>query len=252
MELALALGLAPQMTAQHLLMSLLLTAALGLLALWLGAVSRSGFAGGLVVGSWIAFFGGLGAFLVLVGFFVLGTGATRLGYTRKHAAGLAQEGGGRRGSRHALANCGAGVLAATFIPFAAPVVAGIFLVSAFATAASDTLGSEIGQLLGRRPRDPLTLRPVPAGSEGAISLEGTVAGIAGSLLLALLGWAVGLYGVAWLWLPVAGAFVGTTVESLVGARWGKDGRLGNEAMNFLNTVVGGLVGAGLYLLFGAA
>lgn len=245
-----AWSLSPVLDLPHLLGALVVSALLGGLALWRGAVSRSGFAGGVAVGSWIAWFGGLASFLVLVGFFVLGTGATKLGYRRKAARGLAQEDAGRRGSKHALANCGTGLLAATVLPFAAPVAAGLALASAFATAASDTLGSEVGQLLGRRTVDPLTFRPVPAGTEGAVSLEGTLAGVLGSAALAALGAAAGLFPWDWGWVPVVAAFAGTTAESLVGARWGKDGRLGNEAMNFLNTVVGALVGVGVYLVVG--
>src|ERR1051326_5402891 len=50
-------------------------------------------------------------------------------------------------------------------------------VASLATAAADTAGSEIGQLLGRTTFLPLSFRRVERGTEGAISLEGTLAGI---------------------------------------------------------------------------
>src|SRR6185503_7894139 len=100
---------------------------------------------------------------LLLAFFVIGSAATKLGYRRKEAARLAQENKGRRGARHALANAGV------------------------ATAAADTSSSEIGQLLGRRTYLPTNFKPVPRGTEGAVSLEGTLAGILASLVIASLG-----------------------------------------------------------------
>lgn len=212
-----------------------------------GSVSRSGFAGGVVIGTLLFGFGGLGAFLALVGFFVVGTAATKLGWSHKSASGLAQEDEGRRGARHALANCGTGLALALAMPFVDDPVLGVGLVAAFATAVSDTLGSEIGQLYGRTPYLPTSFRRVPPGTEGAVSLEGTLAGVGGSLLLGAVGWVSGLFGPLGAVCVAVGAFVGTTVESYVGAIWGQDARIGNEAMNFLNTVVGALVAGLLFL-----
>ena len=114
---------------------------------------------------------------------------------------------------------------------------------AFATAAADTASSEIGQLLGRRTYLVTTFRPVPRGTEGAVSLEGTLAGIFASLVIAALGAALGLF--SWKGVPVVvfAAFVGTTFESVVGAALEKRQLLDNEALNFLNTLVGALVAA---------
>ena len=127
---------------------------------------------------------------------------------------------------------------------------GFGIAAAFATAVSDTLGSEVGQLYGRTPFLPTTWRRVPAGTEGAISLEGTLAGIAGSLVLGAIGWGFGLYGPTGLAIVALGAFVGTLVESYVGAIWGQDARIGNETMNFMNTVVGAVVAMGVAAFLG--
>jgi uncharacterized protein (TIGR00297 family) len=122
-----------------------------------------------------------------------------------------------------------------------PVVFALAFAGAFATAAADTASSEIGQLLGRRTFLITTFRPVPRGTEGAVSLEGTLAGVFASLLIAALGAALGLF--SWKGVPavVLAAFVGTTFESLVGAALEKRQLLDNEALNFLNTLVGALV-----------
>jgi len=230
-----------------LLVALAVNLLLGALALWRGAVSRSGYIGGVVIGTTILACAGWPGWAFLVGFFVLGSAATRIGYARKAQAGLAQEDRGRRGSKHALANCSTAVglsVAVVVWPAQGPLFL-LGIAAAFATALSDTLGSEVGQLYGRTPFLPTTFRRVEPGTEGAISVEGTLAGVAGSLLMAAIGWGFGVYGYVGLILVAVGAFVGTLVESYVGAIWGQDARIGNETMNFMNTVVGAAVAMGL-------
>ncbi len=211
------------------------------------SVSISGALAGFLVGTAIYVSLGWRGYSLLLAFFVLGTAATKLGYQRKAAQGLAQEGGGRRGVRHALANTSVAA-ACAFFAIMTPY-GGLFVLAfaaAFATKTSDTAASEIGQLWGKRTFLITSLRPVPRGTEGAVSLEGTVAGILASVLVAALGVVVGLYGWSGAAVVVVAAFVGTTMESLVGATLEKRGLLDNEAVNFLNTLVGALTAAALY------
>jgi uncharacterized protein (TIGR00297 family) len=223
---------------------------LAVLGLAARGVDRSGAVAGWLVGTAIYACLGWRGYLLLLAFFVLGTAATKLGYARKAAAKLAQEGGGRRSARHALANtavAAACALLATRTPYWGPFL--LAFAAAFATKTSDTMASEIGQLYGRRTFLITTLRPVPRGTEGAVSLEGTVAGIVGSLLVGGLGWLVGFYGASGLAIVAVAAFVATTAESLVGATLEKRGLLDNEAVNFLNTLIGALVALGLGALY---
>jgi uncharacterized protein (TIGR00297 family) len=221
-------------------------AVLALLAWLAHTVDLSGVVAGMVLGTAIYAFLGWQGFLLMLAFFVIGSGATKLGYRRKAAQNLAQEKGGRRGARHAFANAGVAAGCALFAaatPFL--VLSTLAFAGAFATAAADTASSEIGQLLGRRTFLLTTFRPVPRGTEGAVSLEGTLAGIAASLVIAALGALVGLYAWNGVLPVVAGAFIGTTFESLLGAAFSKRQLLDNEALNFLNTLVGALASAAL-------
>ncbi len=214
-------------------------------------VDLSGFVHGVVLGTLVWTFAGPAAFLVLVLFFVLGTAATKVGHKTKAKEGTAQEKGGRRGAKHAWANAGA---AALFALLAATTAHGdlfrLALVAALATATSDTLGSEIGQAFGRRTFLITTFQRVPRGTDGAVSLEGTLAGVTGSLVVGLAGWGLGLIGAAGIGWVVAAAFVGTTLESYLGALLERAKMIDNEAQNFLNTVAGGLAAAALGGIFG--
>jgi uncharacterized protein (TIGR00297 family) len=210
-------------------------------------VNRSGVAAGFLVGFVIYAFLDWRGYLLLLAFFVLGSAATKLGYRKKAAEKLAQEDKGRRGARHALANAGVATACALFAAMTPyPVLFALAFAGAFATAAADTSSSEIGQLLGRRTYLATTFRPVPRDTEGAVSLEGTLAGILASLAIAALGAALGLFPWKGVVAVVVAAFVGTTFESVVGAALEKRQLLDNEALNFLNTLVGALVAAAFY------
>jgi uncharacterized protein (TIGR00297 family) len=230
--------------ATRLLLAAAVNAALAGTAYALRTVNRSGVIAGFLVGFVIYAFLDWQGYLLLLAFFVIGSAATKLGYRKKEAARLAQEDKGRRGARHALANAGVATACALFAATTNyPVLFSLAFAGAFATAAADTASSEIGQLLGRRTYLVTTFRPVPRGTEGAVSLEGTLAGIFASLLIAALGAALGLF--SWKGVPVVvfAAFVGTTFESIVGAALERRQLLDNEALNFLNTLVGALVAA---------
>jgi uncharacterized protein (TIGR00297 family) len=228
--------------AFRILMAAVVNAALAGAAYAAKTVDTSGVVAGFLVGFAIYAFLDWRGYLLLLAFFVIGSACTKFGYKSKAAAKIAQEGGGRRGARHALANAGVATACALFAALTDhPVLFGMAFAGAFATAAADTASSEIGQVIGRRTFLLTNFRPVPRGTEGAVSVEGTLAGIIASAVIGGLGALVGLY--PWIAvLPIVlAAFVGTTFESLVGAALEKRQLLDNEALNFLNTLVGALV-----------
>ena len=229
-------------------LGLLATAALGLAAFALRLVSRSGLVAGLVVGAVISLGFGARGFALLALFFVLASAATRVRYAAKAAAGTAQADRGARSARNAAANGVCGVLLAGWALAGGPAWLPIAFAGAFATALADTLGTEIGQAYGRRTFLPTTLRRVPRGTEGAISLEGTAAGAAGATALGAAGLAIGFLTSGGIALAVGAAgTAGSFIESIAHAL-GLHRRLGGDALNALNTVVG----AALAVLFAGA
>jgi uncharacterized protein (TIGR00297 family) len=223
----------------QLFSALVVTALFAAPAYALGMVSRGGTLGGFVVGALIYASLGPQAFAILVLFVVGGSLLTRLGYGRKRRSGTAEAGGGRRGAKNALANCAVAVvcaLLAALTPSDAFVAA---FVASLGAAFADTAESEVGQLYGRTPRLITTLRTVPPGTDGAISLPGTFAGLAAAALTAALGLTLGLVdGPASMTLVALAAFLGTVADSLVGAL---APRVGNELTNVLCTLLAALV-----------
>lgn len=240
--------LLPAVSDRYALAVNLVLAVLGWLA---RSVSISGMIGGFFLGSLLIVFGGWELYLLLIVFFVLGSGTTKLGYRRKAERGLAQEGGGRRGFTHAWSNVGVATLLAIAAAYSSRIeLLWIAAAASLATATADTVASEIGQLLGRRAFLPFSFRRVETGTEGAISIEGTLAGAAGAVIVAVIAtWAFGhrfgfavhppgkVFGVIAL-----AAIAGSYIESLAGSYNRRSGAMiPNGALNFFNTLVGALL-----------
>ncbi|MFM7440559.1 MAG: DUF92 domain-containing protein, partial [Snowella sp.] len=122
-------------------------------------------------------------------------------------------------------------------------------VASFSTKLSDTTASEVGKAYGKSTFLITTLKPVPRGTEGAISLEGTLAGIVGSLLIAVLAWGLGMIDLSGMGLCAIAAFIATNIESLIGAtlqnQWDW---LTNEVVNGINTFIGAAIAIFLGIL----
>jgi uncharacterized protein (TIGR00297 family) len=218
-----------------LIFAFLMTGAFAGLAYALGIVSLSGAFGGFLVGLLIYLFLGLPGFALLALFVVGSSILTRLGYQSKELRGTAEARGGRRGAKNALANCGVALLCAFLAALVSSEALYAAFVAALGAAFADTAESEVGQLAPSIPRLITTLQKVPPGTDGAVSVPGTLAGLAVAGLTALFGLWIGLLESPDVALLVAGAsFSGTLADSLLGAL---APRLGNEATNVLCTLV---------------
>ena len=197
-------------------------------------VDRSGMVAGGVA-CFLLFVGeGPAAFAALAALFSLTWISTRFGYRRKQDLGVAERGEGRN-AWQVLAN-----LAVPALGSAAFGVTGnrawlLASVAALAEAATDTVASEIGQT--RRPTAVLitTWKPVPAGTDGAITISGSIAGALAGTLVATVAAIGGMIPRTQLWIPVTAGFAGMLADSLLGATVQRRGWMSNEAVNFVGT-----------------
>lgn len=207
--------------------------------LWAGTVTAAGALTGLVIGTVIVLGGGWAAWGVLLATFGIASLCTRLGTATKAAAGIAEDRGGRRGPGNAIANTGLAAWACLIaIGMADPSMAWLACVAALTTAGSDTVASEIGKAYGRTTVLVTSFRRVPRGTTGAVSLEGTAAGILSAAGLA----GLGAWGalVPWAAVPVitAAATVASFIEGGLGITLESRGILNNDTLNFVNTAIG--------------
>ena len=234
---------APQ-TVQHWLLALLINGLLIAAASRVPLLTRSGWAHAGALGTML--WGTLGprGWLAVVTYLLLGSLVTRLGFARKRAQGLAEARGGRRGPENVWGSAATGAVLALLTPVVPAPWQPLLLIgfaASFAAKLADTFGSEIGKRWGQHTLLITTLQPVPAGTEGAISLEGTAASAAGGLLMASICAALGLIPGEWrgaLGLVAVVALLATLLESFIGATLQRRlGWLSNELVNGLQTAI---------------
>jgi uncharacterized protein (TIGR00297 family) len=231
------------------LIALLIHAPLLLLARRLPLLTPSGWCHAALLGTLLWASLGWRGWLAVVLYLVLGSLVTRLGLRHKQLRGLAEGRGGRRGPENVWGSALVGAVLSLVVPLqTAPGQRWLLLgfAASFAAKLADTFGSEIGKRWGRHAVLISSGRPVPPGTEGAISAEGTAASLVGSLVMTLLMAALGLIeGAAAIALVSAIGLLATLLESVIGATLqGRFSWLSNELVNGLQT----LVAAGLALL----
>ncbi len=259
--------LVPPPSFQRWLVAILINSVLGAIA-WVAPqklLTPAGYLHAWVLGLLIWATLGWRGYLVVMVYFLVGSAVTRVGLAQKEAAGIAEKRSGARGPENvwgsALAGsfCALGVMACLLRLPNNPAATGLALllqlgyVASFSTKLADTCASEVGKAYGQRTFLITTLQPVARGTEGAISLEGTLAGVVASVAIALVGWAVGLISLIGVAVSMIAAFIATNLESLIGATlqtrfsW-----LTNEWVNVINTFTGAIVAILIGLLLKAA
>ena len=164
---------------------------------------------------------GVGGYVLVCLYFVFGSAVTKIKLEQKQAEGIAEARGGRRGIGSVWGSGIAGIACACLA--LAGVGPGECLwrlgfVASFCSKLSDTTASEVGKAYGKTTyMSTPPFQRVPRGTEGAVSLEGTVAGIGASLGFAGVAAAAGQADLTGALIATLAAFVATTAESWLGA-----------------------------------
>ncbi|KAJ4726513.1 Protein vte6, chloroplastic [Melia azedarach] len=212
-------------------------------------LSLSGIAAAFLLGTltWRAF--GSSGFLLVATYFVIGTAATKVKMAQKEAQGVAEKKKGRRGPGSVIGSSAAGCVCAFLSIYGAGGQAfsrlwQLGFVASFCTKLSDTVSSEIGKAYGKTTYLVTTFKVVPRGTEGAVSVEGTFAGILASILLAWVGCLMGQINAAEAVICVIASQIANLGESIIGAalqekegfKW-----LNNDAVNIINISMGSIL-----------
>jgi uncharacterized protein (TIGR00297 family) len=245
-----------EVSATRIAVALAVTVALGYVSYALETASVAGMVTGILLGLLTIVLGDYGWFAMLVAFFGIGGLAAKYRYEEKRARGIAEENEGARGTGNVLANslvALVAVLGAAASPGlgVAPRAFLFAFAGAVGAALADTLSSELGGLFDG-PRLITTLEVVDPGTDGAVTWQGELAGVAGAVVVAGIAvLAFGSVGPAGAGVIVAAGVVGMTVDSLLGAT--VEGWLvGNQGVNFVATLTAAVVGAGLAVAVGLA
>ena len=197
--------------------------------------------------------------------FVLTFLATRAGRSKKAKAGLAE---GRRGrsASQVIANLATAALSVSSFGFIFLTGGGVcwgaryyktlvlpamtlMCLAALVEATADTVSSEIGQAFGGDPVLIVGLRRVEPGTDGAVTVLGSGAGVVAGLLVGIVGgWAMHLSAGAVL-IALGAGVCGLFFDSFLGATVERQGWLGNDLVNFTSTLFAAVLAAVLYRFF---
>ncbi|EJG06811.1 protein of unknown function DUF92 transmembrane [Methanofollis liminatans DSM 4140] len=207
----------------------------------------SGLFSAAIIGILLIVFADVRWFLIMLLFMMLGSLATKFRYREKDALGVAQSHGGVRGYFNVFANGLVGTAGAVLFGITGhPAFIALFLGSV-ASAAADTVASEIG-VMGGDPYLITTLERVRPGTNGGVTVLGEGVALAAAVAISLAAWALGVVGPDVAIIGILAGFFGTNVDSLVGATLENKGVFGNAGTNLVATLAGGIFALVLALL----
>ncbi|KAK8970600.1 hypothetical protein KSP40_PGU014563 [Platanthera guangdongensis] len=195
-------------------------------------------------------------FLLVATYFVVGTAVTKLKMAQKESLGVAEKRMGRRGPGSVIGSSAAACACALLSIYniggsAYSEIWRLAFVASFCTKLSDTVSSEIGKAYGTTTYLVTTLKVVPRGTEGAVSVEGTFAGLLASILLAAVGYFMGEVDASQIAICVLASQLANLGESFIGALFQEKAGfqwLNNDAVNVLNISIGSILAVLMQLL----
>jgi uncharacterized protein (TIGR00297 family) len=192
-------------------------------------------------------------FFILLAFFLMGSLFTRYKYSYKLAHGIAEKKGGMRGYKNVFSNSLAALVLAVaygIFPSHAKILLPAYLGSV-ATACGDTLASEIGETYRGEPRMITTFKKVRVGTDGAVSHLGEWAAFFGAMMIAILALLLIKNDLSLVIAVIAGGFIGTNIDSVLGATLQQKGYLSNNGVNLCATISGAIISGILYYSMGS-
>ena len=121
--------------------------------------------------------------------------------------------------------------------------------ASFSAKLADTFGSEIGKRFGKDTYLITSLKKVERGTEGGISIEGTVASIFGSIFMAFIMLRLSIVSTKYHFIVVAvSGFLATLSESIIGDKFQNKYKLSNELVNAIQTSIASVCSIFLLIL----
>ena len=173
-------------------------------------------------------------------YLLIGSLVTKIGYKFKKEKGIAEKRGGRRGPENVWGSAATGLFFAimTKFNFANVVFFKIGFAASFASKLADTFGSEIGKRFGKDTYLITSLKKVERGTEGGISVEGTLASILGSIFMTFIMLCLSIISTkSQLIIVAVSGFLATLFESIIGAKFQNKYKLSNEMVNAIQTSI---------------
>jgi len=242
MTIALFSEISYQVAIDRLVIAASIALLFGYFSYRLKAADLSGLFAGAIIGVVLIVFTGVEWFFLMLIFFIIGSACTRYRFQFKSSIGVEESHGGVRGYFNVFANGLVAAAGAVLFGITGHPAAIALFVGSIASATADTVASEIG-VTGGTPRLITTLRPVPAGTNGGVTVLGEIAGAFGACAIGAAAWLLSIVDIHVAVIAAVAGFVGTNVDSLVGATLENRKVVGNSGTNLLSTLAAGLFAA---------
>ncbi len=195
--------------------------------------------------------------VLLFSFLIAGVAVTKYRFSDKKEIGVQEGRRGERGYRNVLSTGAVPAIIAVLSVAAIPErLSGVIFLVSIATAASDTLASEMG-VLSEKTFLITTFEKVVPGTNGGVSVYGTVWALIGSFVASVFGgiFLLGFsetyaYGPFYLLVPGIFGFIGCIMDSLLGATLENRGLIGKGSVNFISALMASGLSYAVILLFG--
>lgn len=239
-------------TLTSLLVVLVLCIVLSALSFYFGLLTKSGSIASFFVGLAIGVLGAPSWLILLILFALLGFIVTKFRMGLKQELGVQEGKKGERTYRNVIANSLVPLLAAIgafILGDEYYTLMAVAYIASISVAAADTVASEVGSL---SPKVYMitTGKKVKAGIDGGISIEGTIACIAGGIIAAYMGCSLifsELWGITFLILGAIG-IIGCMIDSLIGATLERRSIVGKLGTNIISMACGAIIALVLWVL----
>jgi uncharacterized protein (TIGR00297 family) len=205
---------------------------MGIITYWRKALDLFGSIFMIIMGIVIIFTAGVHWLILIFLFLILGLVSTKYKHQYKKDIGVYE---GTRTIKNVISNGIVPLIMAAFGNYGG-------FIGSIATATADTLASEIGVTV--QPRLITTFKKVPPGTDGGISVLGTVAGIIGAGIIGVAAYLLGISQDPFLTLKISiiAGTVGCFVDSILGAVLERRNYISNEYVNLIATITGAAIG----------
>ena len=205
---------------------------IGLITYWKKALDLFGSIFMIIMGIIIILFAGVNWLVLIFIFMFLGLVSTKYKHEYKKDIGVYE---GTRSLKNVISNGIVPFVMAAFGNYGG-------FIGSIATATADTLASEVGVV--QQPRLITTMKKVPPGTDGGISIVGTAAGIIGAGIIGVSAYLLGIFPDPFVTLKISiiAGTVGCFVDSILGAVLERRNYISNEYVNLIATITGAALG----------
>lgn len=236
----------PSASLEALAVAFAISFLLSLMALKARIADESGLMSATLIGTITILFANLKFFAILLLFYIVGSAITKYKYSLKDSLGIAEPSGGARGFSNVFGNSLAPLFFAMNYGVTKEEVFAFAFLASVATALGDTMASEIGKT-AKNVYLITNFKKVTPGTNGGISIIGEISALLGCFLVSILAFALGILPIQYFLPVIVSGFIAIHIDSLLGATLEIKGYLTNSGVNFLATLLGGLICLSFFL-----